>query len=65
LPRSSRIPLPSALLAPGHNHAYGQLRIGPRLPLRLSAAMAGRVTITQVALLASENPARAFGHRPG
>ncbi len=48
----------------GHNHAYGLSGIGPRLPLLLSAAMAGRFTITQVARLASENSAQAFGRRP-
>jgi dihydropyrimidinase len=30
----------------------------------LSAAMAGRLTLAQVASLTAENPARAFGHYP-
>jgi dihydroorotase-like cyclic amidohydrolase len=34
------------------------------MPLLLSAAMAGRLTLTQVVRLAAENPARAFGHFP-
>jgi dihydropyrimidinase len=52
------------LASAGHQHAYGLAGIGPRLPLLLSAAMAGRLTVPQVTLLAAENPARAFGHYP-
>ncbi|MDR2983934.1 MAG: amidohydrolase family protein, partial [Nocardiopsaceae bacterium] len=52
------------LASVGHQHAYGLAGIGPRLPLLLSAAMAGRLTLPQVVSLAAENPARAFGHYP-
>ena len=48
----------------GHQLAYGLAGIGPRLPLLLSEATARGLTITQVARLAAENPARAFGHYP-
>jgi len=52
------------LAAAGHGYPYGLAGIGPRLPLLLSAAMARGLTMTQVARLAAENPARAFGHYP-
>jgi dihydropyrimidinase len=52
------------LAAAGHSHPYGLAGIGPRLPLLLDAALARGLTITQVARLAAENPARAFGHYP-
>jgi len=52
------------LAAAGHSHAYGLAGIGARLPLLLSAAAARGLAITQVARLAAENPARAFGHYP-
>jgi len=52
------------LAAAGHSYRYGLAGIGPRLPLLLSAAKARGLTITQVARMASENPARAFGHFP-
>lgn len=52
------------LAAAGHSYPYGLAGIGPRLPLLLSAAMARGLTMTQVARLAAENPARAFGHYP-
>jgi len=48
----------------GHQLAYGLAGIGPRLPMLLSEAMARGLTVTQVARLAAENPARAFGHYP-
>jgi dihydropyrimidinase len=48
----------------GHQLAYGLAGIGPRLPLLLSEATARGLTITRVARLAAENPARAFGHYP-
>ncbi|HYS31826.1 MAG TPA: amidohydrolase family protein [Streptosporangiaceae bacterium] len=52
------------LAAAGHRYPYGLAGIGPRLPLLLSAAMARGLTMKQVARLAAENPARAFGHYP-
>jgi dihydropyrimidinase len=52
------------LAAAGHSYRYGLAGIGPRLPLLLSAAAARGLTVTQVAKMASENPARAFGHFP-
>jgi len=48
----------------GHQLAYGLAGIGPRLPLLLSEATARGLTVPQVARLAAENPARAFGHYP-
>jgi len=48
----------------GNQLAYGLAGIGPRLPLLLSAATERGLTMNQVALLAAENPARAFGHYP-
>jgi dihydropyrimidinase len=52
------------LAAAGHGHAYGLAGIGSRLPLLLSAALARGLPISRVAQLASEHPARAFGHYP-
>ncbi len=52
------------LAAAGHHHAYGLAGIGARLPLLLSAALARGLPITRVAQVASEHPARAFGHYP-
>jgi dihydropyrimidinase len=52
------------LAAAGHSHAYGLAGIGSRLPLLLSAALARGLPVTRVAQLASEHPARAFGHYP-
>jgi dihydropyrimidinase len=52
------------LAGSGHRYAYGLAGIGPRLPLLLSAAMAGRLTLGQVSRLAAENPARVFSHYP-
>jgi dihydropyrimidinase len=48
----------------GPDLTYGLAGIGPRLPLLLSEATARGLPITQVARLAAENPARAFGHYP-
>jgi dihydropyrimidinase len=56
----TRTPIGGRLAAAGHRGAYGLAGIGPRLPLLLSAAMAGRLALGQVARLAAENPARAF-----
>jgi dihydropyrimidinase len=52
------------LAAAGHRHAYGLAGIGSRLPLLLSAALARGLPVSRVAQLASEHPARAFGHFP-
>jgi dihydropyrimidinase len=52
------------LAAAGHRHAYGLAGIGSRLPLLLSAALARGLPVSRVAQLASEHPARAFGHYP-
>lgn len=52
------------LAAAGHRHAYGLAGIGSRLPLLLSAALARGLPISRVVKLASEYPARAFGHYP-
>ena len=52
------------LASAGHHYAYGLAGIGPRLPLLLSAAAARGLSLQQVARLAAENPARAFGHYP-
>jgi len=60
----TRTPVGSWLDDAGRQHAYGLAGIGPRLPLLLSAAMTGRLTLGQVIRLAAENPARAFGHYP-
>ncbi len=52
------------LAAAGHSHAYGLAGIGSRLPLLLSAALARGLPVSRVAQVASEHPARAFGHYP-
>ena len=56
--------LSGRLAASGHTYAYGLAGIGPRLPLLLSEAVTRGLTMAQVARLAAENPARAFGHYP-
>jgi dihydropyrimidinase len=48
----------------GHHYWYGLAGVGPRLPALLSAAAARGLPIEQVARVAAENPARAFGHHP-
>ena len=60
----AQTPVGGWLARAGRRHAYGLAGIGPRLPLLLSAAMEGRLTLGQVARLAAENPARAFCHYP-
>lgn len=60
----TRTPAGGWLAGAGHHYAYGLAGIGPRLPLLLSAAMAGRLTLGQVTRLAAEGPARAFGLYP-
>jgi dihydropyrimidinase len=60
----AKTPTGDWLASAGHRHAYGLAGIGPRLPLLLSAALARGLTLDQVARLAAENPARAFGHYP-
>jgi dihydropyrimidinase len=60
----AKTPTGEWLASAGHRHAYGLAGIGPRLPLLLSAALARGLTLQQVARLAAENPARAFGHYP-
>jgi dihydropyrimidinase len=55
---------PTGAWLTGRQLAYGLAGIGPRLPLLLSEATARGLTIAQVARLAAENPARAFGHYP-
>jgi dihydropyrimidinase len=55
---------PTGAWLAGHQLAYGLAGIGPRLPLLLSEATARGLSIAQVARLAAENPARAFGHYP-
>ncbi|MGN6793500.1 MAG: amidohydrolase family protein [Streptosporangiaceae bacterium] len=60
----AKTPTGEWLASAGHRHAYGLAGIGPRLPLLLSAAVPRGLTIPQVARLAAENPARAFGHYP-
>jgi dihydropyrimidinase len=60
----AKTPTGDWLASAGHQHAYGLAGIGPRLPLLLSAALTRGLSLHQVARLAAENPARAFGHYP-
>jgi dihydropyrimidinase len=60
----AKTPTGEWLASAGHRHGYGLAGIGPRLPLLLSAALTRGLTLPQVARLAAENPARAFGHYP-
>ncbi len=53
-----------SLAEAGHRYWYGLAGAGPRLPALLSAAAARGLPIERVVRLASENPARAFGHYP-
>ncbi|HEX6931291.1 MAG TPA: amidohydrolase family protein [Streptosporangiaceae bacterium] len=60
----TQTPVGGWLAGASQQHAYGLAGIGPRLPLLLSAAMEGKLTLGQVAALAATTPARAFGHYP-
>jgi dihydropyrimidinase len=60
----TQTPVGGWLAGARNQHAYGLAGIGPRLPLLLSAAMEGRLTLGQVTALAAANPARAFCHYP-
>jgi dihydropyrimidinase len=53
-----------SLAEAGHRYEYGLAGAGPRLPALLSAAADRGLPIEHVVRLASENPARAFGHYP-
>jgi dihydropyrimidinase len=53
-----------SLAEAGHRYWYGLAGAGPRLPALLSAAAARGLPLERVVQLASENPARAFGHYP-
>jgi dihydropyrimidinase len=59
-----RSPTVGGLADAGHHYWYGLAGAGPRLPVLLSAAAARGLPIERVVRLASENPARAFGHYP-
>jgi dihydropyrimidinase len=59
-----RSPTVGGLAEAGHHHRYGLAGAGPRLPVLLSAAADRGLPIERVVQLASENPARAFGHYP-
>jgi dihydropyrimidinase len=59
-----RSPTVGGLADAGHHYWYGLAGVGPRLPALLSAAADRGLPIERVVQLASENPARAFGHYP-
>jgi len=59
-----RTPVPGGLAPAGESYQYGLAGIGARLPLLLSEGLARGVPIGRLVQLASENPARAFGHYP-
>ena len=59
-----RSPTVGDLAEAGHHYWYGLAGAGPRLSVLLSAALARGMSIERVVQLASENPARAFGHYP-
>ena len=52
------------LSASGESYEYGLAGIGARLPLLLSEGLARGIPIGRLVQLASENPARVFGHFP-
>jgi dihydropyrimidinase len=49
---------------PGASYEYGIAGIGARLPLLLSEGLRRGLPLERLVRLASENPARAFGHYP-
>jgi dihydropyrimidinase len=59
-----RSPTVGGLAEAGHHYRYGLAGAGPRLPVLLSAAADRGLPIERVVQLASEHPARAFGHYP-
>jgi dihydropyrimidinase len=52
------------IAAPGASYEYGIAGIGARLPLLLSEGLRRGLPLDRLVRLASENPARAFGHYP-
>lgn len=52
------------IAAPGARYEYGIAGIGARLPLLLSEGLRRGLPLERLVRLASENPARAFGHYP-
>ena len=52
------------IAAPGARYEYGLAGIGARLPLLLSEGLRRGLPLEHLVRLASENPARAFGHYP-
>jgi dihydropyrimidinase len=60
----TRSPVLDDIAAPGESYAYGIAGIGARLPLLLSEGLRRGVPLRRLVQLASQNPARAFGHYP-
>ena len=60
----TRSPVLDEIAAPGDSYEYGIAGIGARLPLLLSEGLRRGLPVGRLAQLASQNPARAFGHYP-
>jgi dihydropyrimidinase len=60
----TRSPVLDEIAAPGDSYEYGIAGIGARLPLLLSEGLRRGLPVGRLVQLASQNPARAFGHYP-